>query len=56
MPASASLGGVDNPQTARRSGKVLENRHELKAKLVTLHPELYGPGAKLLPEPPKKKQ
>jgi len=56
MPASASLGGVANPQIARRSGKVLQNRPELKAKLVALHPELYGPDAKLPPAPAKKKK
>lgn len=56
MPADATLGGVDNPQTARRSGKLLENRPELKAKLASLHPELYGPDAKLPPAPQKKKR
>lgn len=56
MPAGAALGNVDNPQTARRSGKVLGSRPELKAKLVALHPELYGPDAKLPAAPPKKKR
>lgn len=56
MPDSASLAGVGNPQTARRSSKLLKNRPELKAKLATLHPELYGPGAKIPQAPPKKKK
>lgn len=56
MSEGAPLGGVDNPQTARRSGKVLENRPQLKAKLAALHPELYGPDAKLPPAPPRKKR
>ena len=56
MPASAPLAGVDKVQTARASGKVLKSRPELKAKLAELHPELYGPGAKLPPAPPKKKK
>lgn len=56
MPETASLGNVDNPQSARRSAKVLQNRPELKAKLAALHPELYGPDAKLSPEQTKKRR
>ncbi|MEP3481045.1 MAG: hypothetical protein ABJZ55_17485 [Fuerstiella sp.] len=55
MPADSKLAGVDNPKIASRSKRLLESRPEIKAKLVTLHPELYGPADKLPPASPKEK-
>ncbi|MFY9251972.1 MAG: hypothetical protein WAO83_00850 [Fuerstiella sp.] len=55
MPASAAIAGVADPAKARRNLGMLANRPELKAKLAIKYPELYGPDAKLPPEPKKAK-
>ena len=56
MPSNASLEGVDNPKSAAKLSRVLKNRLELKAKLASKYPELYGPNAKLPAEKPRKKK
>ena len=57
MPSAAKLHGVDDPKKAARATRALENRPKLREMLIKLHPELYGPNAKLpKPEAKKKKQ
>jgi hypothetical protein len=56
MPSSAPMAKVDDPNSARRSLRVLANRTELKNALVAKYPEIWGPDAKLPPAPAKKKK
>ena len=46
MPAGKELAGVTNPKMVRIVEKVIAQRPELKAKLMKLYPDLYGPSVK----------
>ena len=54
MPDGKSLGGISNPKMVRKVVNAIAQRPELKAKLAKLHPEFYGPNAKLPPLNKKK--
>ena len=49
MPDGKSLGKIDDPKLIRKVRKAMAQRPELKKKLAELHPEFYGPDAKLPP-------
>jgi len=58
MPEGKSLGRISDPKMVRKVVNAIAQRPELKAKLSKLHPEFYGPDAKLPPvkkKKPKKK-
>jgi len=58
MPEGKSLGRISDPKMVRKVVNVIAQRPELKEKLAKLHPEFYGPDAKLPPmkkKKPKKK-
>ena len=56
MPATASLAGVSDPKSARKRLGALQNRPKLKTMLAEQYPDIYGPEAKLPPEPSKKRK
>ncbi|MFT5498692.1 MAG: hypothetical protein ACI9TH_004107 [Kiritimatiellia bacterium] len=55
MPATAPLANVGDAKMRGKVIRVLPNRPALAKKLAALHPELYGPAAKPVQQPPKRK-
>lgn len=47
MPADAKLGGLTNPKMVRTVTNAVTNRPKLKAAIIKMHPDLYGPDAKI---------
>lgn len=47
MPVDAKLGGLTNPKMIRTVTNAVTNRPKLKAAIIKMHPDIYGPDAKL---------